>query len=485
MAKKDYTVPIEIRKYKPKGTMVKKLPGGYYVYEYKNIKDEKTGKWKIKMGSLIGTIKEGIGFIPNSNKNYLTDITACDYGQYTIVLANTQNTLQELINVFNKEDAYTIYVISVIHLVNGFVYLKNINEYFEQSYLSIKYPALKLGYTSLSTLIESLGRNQTNVEKFQQQLIDNSSKELAIDGHMIKNASYQNDLAAYGNKYSKFNEMQINVLMVYDIVTEQPLTSRIFNGAMLDKSSVQELLCEYEFKNVLFIVDRGFYSKQNISLFSSNGNSYIIPLSENLVTYKKVIANMVLKDRFIYQKGKKKTIIEYKENIIKETGKRVIIFRDMNQNIIEQEDYLSKIGINEHFTNEKFEEIKEYFGVIVLETNISEETTPKEIFSKYKERWKIETFYNYFKNKAEFEGLYQDNYYKTQGLAFIMLIVGRLYEEMRKKIKNKGYENISDCILEMKKIKLIKIKGNWKKSNVTNKSLEKLEKLGVDLSEEI
>ena len=157
----------------------------------------------------------------------------------------------------------------------------------------------------------------------------------------------------------------------------------------------------------------------------------------------------------------------------------------MNQNIIEQEDYLSKIGINEHFTNEKFEEIKEYFGVIVLETNISEETTPKEIFSKYKERWKIETFYNYFKNKAEFEGLYQDNYYKTQGLAFIMLIVGRLYEEMRKKIKNKGYENISDCILEMKKIKLIKIKGNWKKSNVTNKSLEKLEKLGVDLSEEI
>ena len=30
----DYAVPEQIREYKPKGTVVKKIAGHYYVYEY-------------------------------------------------------------------------------------------------------------------------------------------------------------------------------------------------------------------------------------------------------------------------------------------------------------------------------------------------------------------------------------------------------------------------------------------------------------------
>ena len=43
-----YAVPENIRKMKPRGTMVKKIKGHYYVYRMQHIKDEKTGKWKIK-----------------------------------------------------------------------------------------------------------------------------------------------------------------------------------------------------------------------------------------------------------------------------------------------------------------------------------------------------------------------------------------------------------------------------------------------------
>jgi len=66
----NYSVPESIRKHKPTGTMVKRISNNYYVYEYSTVKGE-DGKRHTKMGKIIGSIKEGIGFVPN-------DSFACD-----------------------------------------------------------------------------------------------------------------------------------------------------------------------------------------------------------------------------------------------------------------------------------------------------------------------------------------------------------------------------------------------------------------------
>ena len=38
-----YAVPPEILKHKPRGSMVKKIHGGYYVYAMENVKNPVTG----------------------------------------------------------------------------------------------------------------------------------------------------------------------------------------------------------------------------------------------------------------------------------------------------------------------------------------------------------------------------------------------------------------------------------------------------------
>ena len=65
-----YSVPDFIRELKPKGTMVKCISGHYYVYQY-SMSTDASGKRHTKMGKVIGTIKEGVGFI--SNSSYLVD----------------------------------------------------------------------------------------------------------------------------------------------------------------------------------------------------------------------------------------------------------------------------------------------------------------------------------------------------------------------------------------------------------------------------
>ena len=473
-----YSVPEQIRKMKPKGTMVKLLHGKYYVYNFYCYKDD-NGKWKTKMGSIIGRITIENGFIANNSFNTDTDISTLEYGQYSIVIKNSNNTLERLYKYFNSIDALTIYYLCVIHVVNGFTPLKNVEKYISQCYLSIKNSDLKFSYHKLSQLIESLVRQQSKVLQYEQDMIDNSSKELIIDGHVISSSSHENDLAEYGNKFSILKDKQINYLLVYDLNTETPIASRIYPGGMLDKSSVQTQLEFNNYQNVLYIVDKGFYSKDNITLFSSNGNHYIIPLSQNLKEYKDVTEELKLDNMFIYEKNNKRISVEYKEVIY--TNKKIIVYKDVDQSLRDNQDYLKNMEKDPtKYTIERYNEVKEFFGVIVLETNLN--VTSEEIFKYYKKRWKIETFFNYFKNNVDINSLGLNDYYITQGMGFIMLITGQIYEELKKAVKNVKSKNVDDCLLECRFAKLNKIDNIWKVSNAKKKLRELLEQLNVDIN---
>ena len=80
--------------------------------------------------------------------------------------------------------------------------------------------------------------------------------------------------------------------MAYDIGTCQPVLSRLYPGGMPDKTSMKDLLASFSFTGKLIVADRGFYSLENLLLFTNGGNHYIIPLSENLLEYKAVKDNL-------------------------------------------------------------------------------------------------------------------------------------------------------------------------------------------------
>ena len=478
----NYSVPESIRNLKPKGTMVKKIHGRYYVYEYTCRKCE-DGKWKTVMGKQIGSITNELGFIPNSGFNADDETTTLEYGQYALVFFNSKAVLDDLMSVFNPVDACHIYLTALIHFVNSFVRLKDVKEYYDQSWLSIKYPDARMGYKSLSALLDSLGRKQTRVEQFEQNLLERSSKELAIDGHVVRSTSDCNDLADFGNKYRLLKDRQLNILMAYDIKTGRPLLSRIYDGGELDKSSIRDILGRFDFRDTLFIVDRGFYSAKYIDDFSSNGNHYIIPLAQNLKAYKEAAAVLEFPGRFVYERSKKKSVIEYKDVQLTDSPGRVIVFRDINENAVECENYMKHLSQGRKgFSMEEYRRINPYFGVIVLQTNLSE--PPSRVYSSYKNRWQIETFYNYFKNDIDYNALGIQDYYMTQGLAFIMLVAGLIHREMTEATRDMKI-SINDCLLSGRFIKAHKKHGKWQVTNVKKRYIELFKTLNIDLTNPI
>ena len=475
----NYSVPESIRRMKPPGTMVKNISGYYYVYEYKTTTDG-NGKRKTVMGKSIGTIKPDKGFIPNDNYARDVEMTSLEFGQYAVVIANSKNTLKLLEEFFNPIDASRIYCTAAIHFINGFTYLTEVSRYYEMSYLGVVFPGLKLGYKALSSLYDNLGRRQTNVLAMEAALVNRSSHQMAIDGHVIGNVSAENDLSAKGYKFRKLGEEQINLLMAYDVNTGIPLLSRVFDGGLSDKLSVKDLVNEVEIQNMLFIVDRGFYSASNLELFSQNGNSYIIPIPNSNNLTKDAVAELVFTRRFVYKKEKKASVIEYKE--IVDSQYRVLVFRDLNESAEEQANYLRYVELgHKSYTLEKYNEIKDLLGVTVLQTSIFDKT-PQEIYELYKKRWKIETYFNYFKNSADYNALHLPDYYKMQGLAFIMLVEALIYHDFQSAMKEIKGKTIRDALLDARTIKIHKRKDSWQICNCKKSILTLFEQLHTPMS---
>ena len=462
-----YAVPESIRKMKPAGTMVKTISGHYYVYEYKTVIDE-TGKRKTVMGKCIGSIQPDKGFLPNDNFARVVEMTSLEFGQYAIVLANTQKTLQLLQEFFHPVDALRIYCTAVIHFIHGFTYLTEVSRYYEMSYLSLKYPGLKLGYKALSSLYDDLGRRQTQVLAMEAALVNRSSHQMAIDGHVIGNVSDENDLSAKGYKFRQLGEV--------------PLLSRVFEGALADKLSVKDLVNEVEIRDMLFIVDRGFYSASNLELFSQNGNSYIIPIPNSSRVTKTAVTDLFFTKRFVYKKEKKASVIEYKETV--DGTSRVLVFRDLNEAAEEQANYLRYVELGHpSYTLEKFEEMKDLLGVTVLQTSLYDKA-PQEIYELYKKRWKIETYFNYFKNTADYNALHLPDFYKTQGLAFIMLVEALVHHDFQEALKAseaKG-KTIRDCLLDARLIKIHHRNNTWQICNAKRSVLTLFDQLHTPMA---
>lgn len=472
-----YSVPEEIRKLKPKGSVVKVVKDGYYVYSQKNIKDPVSGKWKIKSGEYLGKIANG-SFIASSNQFIDEDNTVYEFGQYAISYLLANEVKERLNQFFDVETANKIYIISLIHLVNGFSYSYKVPMLYENSFFYLQNPNYRYKETSLISLYSALGSKKDTPERFEASLYENTNK-LAIDGHAISSNSKFNDLTRKGNKAKKFGSDQVNLVMGYDIDSYRPVFANLVSGDQLDKISISEIIETRKFKNILYIVDKGFYNVNNLNEFIKNDCHYIMPIQENTKEFKELINNIdFISNHFVYKTASKKTVIYYTN--IKINDKYCYAFRDITQHALQCDDYLEKIKLGKIDDDKEVQtKTMNNFGTLYLMSD--KEFTPEEIFTSYKKRWNIETYYNYLKNHLDFDALHVQDYYVEKGLSFIILITSYIYYVLREKVKKMSYNSVDELLLDMRCIKLRKDNNIWHSTSTTLKRRKVFDDLNLDL----
>ena len=136
------------------------------MYEHSNVKGE-DGKWHTKNGRLIGYIQPGLGFIRRDDLLINQGLRTLEYGQYALGYFSSEVVRTELGLFFEPSDVAKIYSIALIMAVNGKQAIYKVPKYFEQSWLSVRYPTLKMGEDSIRQLLSDLGAKSEKPQAFQ------------------------------------------------------------------------------------------------------------------------------------------------------------------------------------------------------------------------------------------------------------------------------------------------------------------------------
>lgn len=481
-------VPADIRAMKPgTGYEVKERGGRYYVYEV-FAKKLASGAWGKRSGRCVGRIVAGEGFVPNANwegDGAVDESPTClEYGQYALVESLAAEELALLRGAFPADVATQVFCMAALMYADGFAHADQVGPVWEQSWMPLEHAAfgLRMGRTAVGSLLDSLGRRAAPVAAYEQALVDACS-EMAVDGHAIASHSSENDLAEAGYKFRALGDDQVNLLMGYDTAGGSPVFSHMYRGSAHDAACLADASSLLDVRNVLLLADRGFYSEENMRLFSANGNSYIMPVPSNRRAFGDAMAEVWAKGfsrDFQWRGGRKHSRIQWRQTRL-EGGDRVIVFRDVEENERCRFNYQRCIDLGRPgYTPEGLEEKKEVFGVYVLRT--SSKLVAADVFSAYKRRWGIETLYQYVANVGGFENLKVEDYYKEQGMAFVMLVCGRIHARVMAAVRSLGDSTTSvrDVLLMARRLKLVRRGGSWVLANSRKRDLETLGRLGFE-----
>lgn len=481
-------VPAEIRAMKPgTGFEVKEKGGRYYVYEV-FAKKLASGAWGKRSGRCVGRIVPGEGFVPNANWDGEgapdASPTCLEYGQYALVESLAADELALLKAHFPADAATRVFCVAALMYADGFQHADQVGPVWEQSWMPVEHAAfgLRMGRTAVGSLLDSLGRRAALVASYERALVDACS-EMAVDGHAIASHSSGNDLAEAGYKFRALGDDQVNLLMGYDTASRSPVFSRMYRGSAHDSACLADASSLLEVRNLLLLADRGFYTDENMRLFSSNGNSYIMPVPSGRRAFKDAMAEVWSRGfsrDFQWRGGRRHSRIQFRQTRL-EGGDRVIVFRDVEENERCRFNYQRCIDLGRPgYTPERLDEKKETFGVYVLRT--SSRLKAPEVFEAYKRRWGIETLYQYVANVGGFGGLKVEDYYKEQGMAFVMLVCGRIHARVIAAVRSLGDSTTSvrDVLLMARRMKLVRRGGSWVLANARAKDLALLARLGFE-----
>ena len=169
-----------------------------------------------------------------------------------------------------------------------------------------------------------------------------------------------------------------------------------------------------------------------------------------------------------------------------ENGTRTIYFRNLHEAEGEKANYLEcmekKVPC---YTEAKLEAAEKTFGVIILETTHG--GTPEEIYNYYKDRWGIETYYDYLKHQMDFNALGVQDWAKLQGLAFMMLLSTLINGSIQERLKQSTLSGVymPEVLLTASSIKAMKRNNMWAIENASKAERDLFRALSVPVGAEL
>lgn len=288
MLLKDYKVKI------PEGSRIQKKDNYYYVYKPTEYIYKKDKKQSIESRVCIGRKLDDEYMIPNTAyKKYYEDddLKLSDPPAFsdTLKIGNIliMNKILKDISLDEILDVHDDKKDTIINLV--YYLIIDGNSSF-QHYPSFAYNHNIIGdiYSDsyICEFLKSFSDKEKEVFLDAWNKIHTKQDKIYInyDSTNMNTSSKGIELAEYGHAKKDENLPQINISYASSAIDSTPLYYNLYPGSIIDNTELKDSidkLSKYGYKNIGFILDRGYYSKSNIDYLRDNEYSFIIMIKDN------------------------------------------------------------------------------------------------------------------------------------------------------------------------------------------------------------
>lgn len=529
---------------RPDRTVIVKNNGYQYVYLTQCVKYSPRLKRSVPSRVSIGKLDENGMLIPNKkyfelfpDSNGLDELgDRADFisiGPHLVVdKISNQLSLYSLLETVFHDKADKILDIATYMIMSE----NNVMQYFDDyGYGHSLFNKANFTDSTIGKLLGSLTVCQMDL--FIRSWVTMQNKDgiyVSYDSSNMNTVAGSLTLAEYGHAKDNPDLPQVNLSIGYNQTDKVPMFYEIYPGSIIDNTECQKMVeraKSYGCKDVGFILDRGYFSIENIKYFEKYDYDYILMTKGNAAFITKSIEESVallkegyqyyMEDYELYGKtiekelfhtGKKQYIHIYYDGIAAEREKIIINQRfhkldqqleeKKNQIIKRQEDvagykkyYRLKFDENGYFQSykRKDKEIKElinragFFAIIT-----SRKMSASQALEIYRDRDAIEKVFRmekiYLGNDV-FRVHLDEHLESKVFISFIALIIrNEIYKSLKPLyLKNKKEYTVPKVLREYEKLGVTKLsdKKYHIRYKLTNKQKNILKQIGINEKEYI
>jgi len=473
-------------KFKRKGTELRLIKGKYYLYEA-------TSKWNAEKkraqkisGKILGRITPE-GFIKSREKQIISSpnaekspICVKEYGLTKFTLDHFKIYLNRLQEYF--PDRYReIFTLALIRLAYHSP-IKNVQFYFEHSFLSELYSDVSLHDKRVSSILRETGIAREKCVEYMRSFI-RGKDFILIDGTHIISHSQHMEINKIGYNSKRQFDPQFNLMFLFSSKLNTPIFYRILPGNIREIRSFKLSIEESGINDAIVIADKGFYSQLNVSYLEEEKLKYILPLRRDLTLIDYSRIEQPKKGGFDgYFNYHNRYIWYYKIQLDK---RNVIVYFDEMLKVKEEHDYLRRIDTHpDEYNLDQFQEKHPRFGTLALLINLRRKN-PYAVYQYYKSREEIEIMFDTIKNIIHSDSSYMQNEDSLNGWMFVNQIALQWYYQIFKLISKKELTSrysVKDLVIRLSEIKKVRINGVWKNAEITAKTQSFLDKLELHIT---
>jgi hypothetical protein len=482
-------LPLRVLPFKEPRTEIKLINGAYYKYQISYLYDPVKKRPVKKTGPVLGKITEN-GFVPSPKhqlrstlRNPRADIKT--YGVYALFALLLSDEIPSLKRTFGTPPADIL----LSFAMTGRAYQSPIKRapFYHAHHFSSEVWGVDTTLTDkiLSGALNTAGENRELVVKWLKGLLPPSAAResfILLDSTHVMSASEHLEINAKGYNGSFDFGKQLRLMYLFSARMKLPVYYRLLGGNIVDVAATALCVKEMGVSEVVYIADKGFYSRENVAGMEEGNLWYIMPVRRNnpSITYGPPgDGAFKLKNRRFIRQGR---VIRYYQYEV--SGHSFITYLDDRLRVEEEQDYLNRIITHpDGYTEAGYEERLRHFGTLTLTYHMNGLHTAEEVYTAYKQRNEIEMMFDSYKSFMKGDVTYMRNRYVLEGRLFTnfiaMMAYYKLYTRLRE-TKLLGKYSPKDIIEMSKTVYQMGIGGTWHLAEVTAKLRKLLAKAGLD-----